>query len=143
MEDSYINFYQEDIDFNLENELKVIEWINVVAELYSKQVGELNFFLCSDNYLLDINRNELNHDYYTDVITFDNCIDDLIFGDIYISVDRVAENEKKYSDGKYPEILRIIIHGVLHLIGFKDKELDEKNIMTDKENLALELYSKM
>jgi len=138
-----IEFFQEDTSFVLPNEEKVIDWITEIVELYGKEVAEINFYFCSDDYLLAINRSELNHDYYTDVITFDNCIDNLIFGDIYISIDRVEENERNFSDGKYPEILRIIAHGVLHLLGYKDKMPNEKAIMTEKENLALGFFSKM
>ncbi len=138
-----IDFFQEDSSFSLQNEEKVKKWIRSIVELYSKEIAELNFYFCSDEYLLELNKAELNHDFYTDVITFDNCIDNLIFGDIYISIDRVEANEQKYSDGKYPEILRILIHGVLHLLGYKDKLPNEKKLMTEKENLALELFFKM
>jgi len=138
-----IEFFQEDTSFALPNEEKVIDWITQIVELYDKEVAEINIYFCSDDYLLAINRSELNHDYYTDVITFDNCIDNLIFGDIYISIDRVEDNEKSFSDGKYPEILRIIAHGILHLLGYKDKAPNEKVIMTEKENLALDFFSKM
>lgn len=138
-----IEFFNENIDYSLRESEKIKEWINEIVTLHSKEVGELNFYFCSDDRLLEINRSELNHDFYTDVITFDNCIATLVFGDIYISIDRVNENEKKFSDGKYPEILRIIIHGVLHLLGFKDKTEKEKEIMTINENKALEFYQKM
>jgi len=138
-----IEFFNEDLEFSLLEPEKVKKWIFSIVELHGKELAELNFYFCSDDYLLNINRSELQHDFYTDVITFDNCIDDLIFGDIYISIDRVLENEKMFSDGKYPEILRIIIHGVLHLLGFKDKQDHEKTKMTENENLALDFYFKM
>lgn len=138
-----IEFFNEDLEFSLLEPEKVKKWIFSIVELHGKELAELNFYFCSDEYLLNINRSELQHDFYTDVITFDNCIDDLVFGDIYISIDRVLENEKMFSDGKYPEILRIIIHGVLHLLGFKDKQDHEKKKMTENENLALDFYFKM
>ena len=135
-----INFINEDINYALENVESITQWISEIVTLHEKVVAELNFYFCSDEYILKLNNKVLAHDFYTDIITFDNCIDNLVMGEIYISTERVSENEKSFSDGKYPEILRVIIHGVLHLLGYNDHSDAEKTKMRIHENNALDIY---
>ena len=104
-------------------------------------MGELSFIFCADEYLKKINIKYLNHDYFTDVITFDYSKEKLLFGDIYISTDRVRENSKTYNTYFNEELFRVIIHGVLHLCGFNDKTEDEKNLIRSKENEFLSLIN--
>jgi rRNA maturation RNase YbeY len=92
---------------------------------------------CSDEYLLDVNKKYLNHDYYTDIITFDYVEDKIISGDIFISSDRVRENANQFNVSFEMELFRIIIHGILHLLGYKDKTKKDKSLMTEKENFYL------
>ncbi|ERJ57772.1 rRNA maturation RNase YbeY [Sphingobacterium paucimobilis] len=131
-----ISFFSEDIDYTLKEKAKVREWINaaVLGEGF-KRVGELNFIFCSDEYLLDINKEYLNHDTYTDIVTFDSSEDeDVIAGDIFISIDRIRENAAKFNVSERDELHRVIIHGVMHLCGYLDKKKEEKEGMTAKEN---------
>jgi len=133
-------FFTEDIDFKLKEKAKIRQWIvdTIKAEGF-KRVAELSFILCSDTYLLDINKQYLNHDTFTDVVTFDSSEDeDVIAGDIFISVERIAENAAKFKVDLGDELHRVIIHGVLHLCGYHDKKPEDKTMMTSKENEYLE-----
>ncbi|TCK82973.1 rRNA maturation RNase YbeY [Albibacterium bauzanense] len=130
-----IHFFTEDIEFKLKNKTNLKKWIIESVEAESSFVGELNFIFCSDEYLLKINQEYLNHDTYTDIITFDNSEeDDEISGDIFISAERVTENASQLNIDPQTELHRIIIHGVLHLIGFLDKAPKDKALMTSKED---------
>ncbi len=135
-----ISFFSEDIVFNFSQKQKIREWINkAVREEGFKRVSELNFIFCSDNYLLDINKQYLDHDTYTDIVTFDSSEKEgVIAGDIFISVDRVRENALKFSVSEIDELHRVIIHGVLHLCGYRDKKKEEKALMRKKENEYLD-----
>ncbi len=135
-----ISFFSEDIVFNLSQKQKIREWINkAVREEGFRRVSELNFIFCSDNYLLDINKQYLDHDTYTDIVTFDSSEKEgVIAGDIFISVDRVRENALKFSVSEIDELHRVIIHGVLHLCGYRDKKKEEKALMRKKENEYLD-----
>lgn len=131
-----ISFFAEDIQFVLPQKQKVREWIYITIkdEGYAR-ISELNFIFCSDNYLLDINKEYLNHDTYTDIVTFDSSeSEDVIAGDIFISVDRIRDNATKFSVSEKDELHRVIIHGVLHLCGYLDKTKDDKSRMTAKED---------
>ena len=135
-----INFYFEDVEeFQLDLP-KSILWIKNTIKKEQKETGEISFIFCSDDYLLSINREYLDHDYYTDIITFDYVDQDLISGDIFISIDRVRENASEYKVSFENELNRIIIHGVLHLLGYKDKQANEKKLMTSKEDYYLNDY---
>jgi len=134
-----IHFHQEDISFQLQNIKALRLWIIESVFKENKRVGQLSFIFCSDNYLLKINKNYLNHDFFTDVISFDYTEENRISGDIYISLDRVKENAKEFSSLLKDELHRIIIHGLLHLIGYSDKTPDQKAIMKDKEDFYLSL----
>lgn len=107
---------------------------------FDKAVPDINYIFCSDDYLLDINRQYLQHDYYTDIITFESAHPDLA-ADIFISVDRVKENAEKYAKSFDAELLRVMLHGVLHLCGLPDAEPEEKEIMHKNENYYLSLFS--
>lgn len=138
-----INFSNNDIKFSLKEKTKLKNWIKKVVELQNKKVGEINYLFCNDEYVLEVNQAYLNHDTYTDIITFDYVEGNLISGDILISVDRVGDNAGKFGVPFEQELHRVIIHGVLHLLGNKDKTDAEAKKMRAKENEALELFSKM
>ena len=137
------NFFSEKKSFSIPNKKKIRVLIKQLCLSEKKDLSFLNLIFCSDEYLLEINKKHLNHDYFTDVITFDFSEDNKnIEGDVYISVDRVADNATKYKQEKDSELIRTIIHGTLHLFGYKDKTKKEKEIMTSKENKYLSLYRK-
>lgn len=133
-----IYFYNEDVELPDFKELRIEKWIVQIATLHSRIAGDLNFIFCSDDYLLQVNKEYLNHDYYTDIITFNYCEDNTISGDIFISLDRVNDNalQLKTQD---TELYRVIIHGILHLIGFEDHTDEEKSTMRAKENEAIDI----
>ena len=115
----------------------VKEWIkNTIAE-ESKRVGEVSIVFCSDEYLLKVNNEFLKHDFYTDIITFDYCEDDLVSGDLLISIDRVRENAEIQKGLFIDELHRVIIHGILHLLGYHDKAKNEVKVMREKEDYYL------
>ena len=135
-----INFFEEDIRFKLKDKAKVKTWVKATIETEGYKLQELNYIFCSDEYLLDINRQYLDHDTYTDIITFDNSEKEkVITGDIFISIDRVRENAEKFSSGELNELHRVIIHGALHLLGYKDKTAESKKNMTSKEDQYLSI----
>lgn len=117
----------------------ILKWLHVIADHYQRKLGTLNFIFCDDEYLLSINRQYLQHDYYTDVITFDYCKGKVLSGDVFISLDTVQSNSEEYKSGYENEFHRVICHSVLHLIGFKDKTDDDSKIMRENEDICLEL----
>jgi len=135
-----ITFHFEDIvipDFNSEF---FRLWISNITKTHQKTIGELNYIFCSDEYILDINKQYLNHDYFTDIITFNYNENNKISGDIFISYDTIKSNAIEFSSGNtQEELARVIIHGVLHLIGFNDKTEKDQLEMTKQENNALKL----
>lgn len=135
-----INFFQEDSKFP--SGLRRTSFRSIVQIIVQneskKKIDYINFIACSDNYLLGINQNFLKHDYYTDIITFDYSESE-IASDIYMSMDRIEDNAKQNKVTKLNECYRILIHGVLHLVGYKDKKLEDKKIMTQKEDYYLRL----
>lgn len=138
---SAITFHTEEISYTVKNKNHIKSVIkNAIAD-ESKKLGEIAFIVCSDDYLHKINLEHLNHDTYTDIITFDYCENDMIAGDIFISIERIKENAIKFNQNIDIELFRIIIHGVLHLLGYKDKSPKDKKIMTEKEDFYLTLYS--
>lgn len=126
-----------DIRFSLKHRMVLKRWLTAVALEEQKKVGELNFIFCSDEYLLDINRQYLNHDYYTDVITFDYSEDRTISGDVFISIDTVRLNAAEYRQAFENELYRVMVHGVLHLCEYKDHSKEEKRQMREKEDYYL------
>lgn len=119
------------------------QWIVQVAASYNRFVGALAYVFCDDETILDVNRRFLNHDYYTDIITFDNCCGRLVRGDIFLSLDTVRTNAGLFGTSYERELLRVIIHGVLHLCGINDKGPGEREIMEAAENRALDLYDSL
>ena len=133
-----INFFEEDIRFKLKDKTKVKTWVKATIEAEGYKLQELNYIFCSDEYLLGINQQYLDHDTYTDIITFDNSEKEkVITGDIFISIERIRENAKKFSSGELDELHRVIIHGALHLLGYTDKTAESKKLMTNKEDWYL------
>ncbi|MCD7974082.1 MAG: rRNA maturation RNase YbeY [Candidatus Azobacteroides sp.] len=121
---------------------KTTEWIRKVAGQQGKKTGDISYIFCSDKYILEINKQYLNHDYYTDIITFDYSEDKVISGDIFISLDTVKTNAEKYQATYEEEFYRVIIHGILHLCGINDKTPEEEKRMREEENKALEVREK-
>jgi probable rRNA maturation factor len=135
-----IQFCTEDITFSLKDKLKHKAWLNEVAKQEGKKIQELSYVFCSDNYLLQINQEYLNHDTLTDIVTFDNSEDPKkIEGDIFISIDRVKENGEKLGTSE-TELERVMVHGLLHLLGYKDKKKEDKALMTEKEDFYIKQY---
>ena len=129
-----IAFLTEDITFELKEKLKHKAWIKEAAKAEGFRIGELNYIFCSDVYLLDINQKYLGHDTLTDIVTFDNSEDPkMIEGDIFISIERVRENALEF-DTAESELKRVMVHGLLHLAGYKDKDKTQKELMRNKEN---------
>ncbi len=117
----------------------VSAWIKKVAELHGKKVGDLSYLFCSDDHILEVNKEYLQHDYYTDIITFDYTEGDVISGDMVISVETIATNAEKFNTSFESEFFRVVIHGVLHLCGINDKGPGEREIMEKHEDEALEV----
>lgn len=138
-----IFFINQDYNLRLNNKRKIRQWISEVVSSYQKKVGIISYQFCSDEYVHKVNVQFLNHDTYTDIITFDYVEGNMISGDIVISVDRVKDNAKLFGTGYNRELLRVIIHGVLHLLGFKDKTDEDAAMMRTKENEALDLWNSM
>ncbi len=132
-----IYFSTDQVEMPALNQTKIQRWIRAVAADYGFSVGEIHYIFCSDEKELEVNRTFLQHDYYTDVITFDYSTEDVINGDIFISLDTVRSNAEEVGADFKEELMRIIIHGVLHLTGQADKTPETKAEMTRKENLAL------
>lgn len=137
---SSILFHSEEVDFSLDKPYDVADWILHVLSLSNKKVNELNIIFCSDEYLLGINQQYLDHDYYTDIVTFDNAEKSgEIEGDIFISIERVRENATALGVSFTDELHRVIIHGVLHLVGHSDKTEAEQSEMRKIEDHYLAL----
>lgn len=134
-----IHFLSEDIEFDLYNHLAIAEWISSVVTDHDKRIGEFTFIFCSDDYLLQVNRETLNHDYYTDIITFPLHVEGAVelVSEIFISVDRVKENAVEFKVSFEDELHRVIIHGVLHLLGYDDKSELLKKTMRSMEDQCL------
>ena len=135
-----IQFCTEDVTFSLKEKLKHKAWLNEVAKQEGKKIVELSYVFCSDSYLLEINQAYLNHDTLTDIVTFDNSEDPKkIEGDIFISIERVRENGEKLGTSE-TELERVMVHGLLHLLGYKDKKKEDKALMTEKEDFYIKQY---
>ena len=137
---SKVHFYFLNQVASLKNRTQLKLFLEKLPKLYKKEIKSLNFIFCSDDYLLEINKNHLNHDFYTDIITFDLSESKLIQGEIYISTERVKENAKSFQTSFKEEIHRVIFHGVLHLCGFKDKTHKEVELMRREEQKIINLY---
>ncbi len=138
-----INFECEDVELDLKNKLILRKWIKQVALSYGFKTGELTYIFCSDDKIIEVNRQYLQHDYYTDVITFDYDEDDVISGDMFISVDTVKTNAEQFAPSFLEELHRVIIHGVLHLCGLKDKAPEDEKKMRAAEEKALSMLKEL
>jgi probable rRNA maturation factor len=132
-----INLFFEEIEPFEVNSRMYKDWLSVVCGEEQKELNEVNLVFCSDEYLLRMNIEFLQHDYYTDIISFDYCEGKLISGDLFISTDRVTENAVSNKVGFLTELNRVVVHGVLHLCGYKDKSEDEVDVMRGKEDYYL------
>ena len=134
------------IEYHYENDFKLVDsdkiriWIEDVIKKEKKTVGDITYIFCDDDYLLERNKEFLDHNTLTDIITFNYCIDDNISSDIMISIDRVKENSTTFENSFNEELKRIMIHGILHLIGYNDKSDKEKELMREKENFYLNMF---
>lgn len=136
-----ILFYDENIKSRLKEKKKIKAWFINVIEKENKKPGQINVILTTDEYLRKINQKYLSRNYYTDIITFDYSHKNEISGDMFISLERVEENSVKYKEGKHIELLRVMIHGLLHLIGYSDSKTEEKNEMKSLEDQYLKLFT--
>lgn len=134
-----ISYYFQDTDFTFRERRKTNEWLKLAAESEIFRIGDISIIFCSDNYILDINQKFLQHDYFTDIITFDYCEGDRLSGDLFISVDSVRENAVEFGTEFKDELNRVIIHGLLHLIGYDDHTEEDIKMMRSKENYYLSL----
>ena len=137
-----IEFYSE-TEFKIENTEKISRWIDKVVGNEGNELGEVSYIFCDDDYLLKLNKEYLNHDTLTDIITLDNCIGNRLNGDIFISIERIEENAKIYSTPFLNELHRVMIHGILHLCGYLDKSKTEIEAMRKKEDEALRMLNSL
>lgn len=136
-----ISFFSEDVDFKVVNPIKTKKWIKNASISEGYEISQLNYIFCSDQYLLEINKQYLDHDYFTDIITFDNSEEDKqLEGDIYVSVDRVRDNAETFHTDFNTEMRRVLIHGLLHLSGYEDSSEALKTAMRGKEDEYLRQF---
>lgn len=135
-----INFFSESVDFEINNKKNTSIWITDSIQAENKSIGEINYIFCSDDYLLNLNQEYLNHDTFTDIITFNYVKDETISGDLFISIDRIHENAKTAQVDFEHELHRVMIHGILHLIGYDDKSPSDAQEIRAKEDFYLALY---
>ncbi|MDC0869983.1 rRNA maturation RNase YbeY [Flavobacteriaceae bacterium] len=126
--------FNSETSFTLKNQNKLVKWIGDVVSSEGFQVGEINYIFCDDSYLNKINQEFLNHDTFTDIISFDYTLGKEVGGDIFISIERVLENTEKFNEVFENELHRVMIHGILHFMGYKDKTKKEKTLMRTKED---------
>ena len=138
-----ISYQTDGVEMPAIKKRETTEWIKAVAATYEKRVGEIAYIFCSDEKILEVNRRYLQHDYYTDIITFDYCEGDVISGDLFISLDTVRTNAEQVGATYEEELHRVIIHGILHLCGINDKGPGEREIMEAAEDKALALRSSL
>lgn len=139
-----VSYFFEDVKFSFKGRRENNAWLKAVAESEVKRLGSFNIIFCSDNYILDVNQRYLNHDYFTDIITFDYCEGNVISGDLFISIDTVRDNAEFYKADSFDnELQRVMVHGVLHLIGYDDHTPEDQALMREKENYYLDFRAKM
>jgi rRNA maturation RNase YbeY len=134
-----ISYQTDGVKMPVIKKRETTSWIKAVANMHEKKIGEIAYIFCSDEKILEVNREYLQHDYYTDIITFDYCEDNVLSGDIFISLDTVKSNSEQFKTTYDEELHRTIIHGILHLCGINDKGEGEREIMEAAENKALAL----
>lgn len=138
-----VRYFFEDTDFHFKPKRFTSSWLKTVAESEIRKLGDVNIIFCSDNYILDINQRYLQHDYFTDIITFDYCDGNILSGDLFISVESVRENALEYGTEFDEELNRVIVHGILHLVGYDDHAEDDIVVMRSKENYYLDLRNSL
>ena len=139
-----VSYFFEDVKFSFKGRRENNAWLKAVAESEVKRLGSINIIFCSDNYILDVNQRYLDHDYFTDIITFDYCEGNVISGDLFISIDTVRDNAEFYKADSFDnELQRVMVHGVLHLIGYDDHTPEDQALMREKENYYLDFRAKM
>lgn len=131
--------FNYETDFSLANEPRYRAWLEHAIALYGSETGELNYYFYDDEALLEINKEHLNHDTYTDIISFDYTVGAVVSGDICISVDRVKENAVVFAVSEEDEMARVMAHGVLHFLGYKDKTDSEKTSMRNNEDILIKI----
>ena len=136
-----ITFQSEGVEHPQIDEAKITSWIKSIAKKYNKETGEISYLFCDDEKILEVNKEYLKHDFYTDIITFDYSEGNIISGDIIISLQTVESNSQMYKTNFTEELHRVIIHGILHLSGLDDSFEEEEKAMRDAENNALEMLS--
>ena len=134
-----VRYYNEDVKFLFKNRQVNNRWLKMVAESEIKKLGDISIIFCSDSYILEMNVKYLQHDYFTDIITFDYCVGNVLSGDLFISLDSVRENAKDFSTVFPDELNRVMVHGILHLMGYDDHTEEEQKIMRSKEDYYLQL----
>lgn len=134
-----ISYHFEDTKFIFKGKSLNNKWLRLVAESEIRRIGDINIIFCSDNYILDINQKYLQHDYFTDIITFNYNDGDKLSGDLFISVDTIKENAIEYDTEFHDELNRVMVHGLLHLIGYDDQTEEDIKLMREKENYYLSL----
>ena len=132
--------FNYETEFQLDNEEVFTKWISAVIISENKKEGEINYIFCDDEYLLQINQEHLQHDYYTDIISFDYTIGNEISGDMFISIERVKENAVDFNVSFEEELKRVIVHGVLHYCGYKDKSEQDEQLMREKEEEKMKMF---
>lgn len=136
---SEFDFHSEDIDFTLPEKPAIISWLSSCIEKEGKVPNEISYVFCSDDFLHEMNIKHLNHNTLTDIITFDYCEQNNIIGEMFISIDRIKDNSLKFGIDFIHELHRVMVHGVLHLCGYKDKSSDDQKVMSEKEDFYLNL----
>lgn len=132
--------FNYETDFQLDNETQFSDWISRVILSESKKEGDINYIFCDDEYILEINKQYLDHDYYTDIISFDYSVGNELNGDIFVSVERVKENATDFNATFDDELKRVIIHGILHYCGYKDKSEEDEALMRSKEDEKTKMF---
>jgi rRNA maturation RNase YbeY len=132
--------FNYETEFTLENESAISNWISNVIKSEGKKEGEINYIFCDDEYLLEINKEHLQHDYYTDIISFDYTVGNEINGDMFISIERVIENAQDFKVTFEEELKRVLVHGVLHYFGYKDKSEEDVLLMRSKEDEKIAMF---
>ena len=134
-----VSYFTQDTSFVFKGKRLNNSWLKMVAGSEIRRLGDISIIFCSDNYILDVNMKYLSHDYFTDIITFDYCEGKTLSGDLFISIDSVRENASFYGREFSDELNRVIVHGLLHLIGYDDHNENDRKIMREKENYYLEI----
>jgi probable rRNA maturation factor len=139
LNEEIINFYSEN-KFELGSRMAYEEWLKKVISSEGKKIGEISYIFCDDEYLHKINMEYLGHDTYTDIISFDATVGDILGGDIFISTERVEENARTFEVSFDRELTRVMVHGILHFVGYKDKSDEERNVMRTKEEEKMKMF---